>query len=330
MSKFNEKMEIISLINDHGMFVEIINYGARVKSIKFPVKHKPEEMTLTYSSPNDYINDQHYLGATCGRVCNRINNGSFSVNGRIYQAPRNDGENCLHGGDENFSMRYWTIERQTLKSNSVTLNLLSPDKDQGFPGTLKVSVTYQLTSDNRLIIMYLAKTDFSTPVNLTNHAYFNLGESNCLSLKLKMESSAFLESTASNIPTGKIIATEESNCNFREPKFIGDAQKNNEDIIKKHNGFDHCFILDNTNFGQPKAVLTSLSNQIKLSVYTDQPAIQLYSGYFLSGQFKPYEGVCLEAQNYPDADNNKHFPSNILTPEQTYKRQIVYKFDSLV
>jgi len=324
------EMTAVTLVNDNAMSVEIINFGARIKSIKFPVQGKATEMALGYASTQEYLTDEFYLGATCGRVCNRITGGKFELDGREYQLTQNDGSNCLHGGIDNFSMRFWKIDSKTVSDSSVTLSLISPNGDQGFPGTLNLSVTYQLSEDNKLSIQYLGNTDSGTPVNLTNHAYFNLGEKDCKSLYLQMMASTFLESNTSNIPTGNIISVAQTDYNFREPAEIGYRQNNTEDeSLNSKNGYDHCFILDNTSFEQPKAILTSLKNQISLSVYTDQPAIQLYTGYYLSGQFNAYQGLCLEAQNYTDAENNKHFPSNIVKPSHQYQRKIIYKFESI-
>lgn len=330
MTNVKTKVETVLLTNDKGMSVEILNFGARIKSIKFPVNSKPTEMTLGYSSAEEYLYDEFYLGATCGRVCNRVAGGKFELGGRQYQLPLNDGENCLHGGDDNFALLYWQIDRQTLTQSSVTLHLVSQNNDQGFPGTLKVSITYQLSADNKLIILYAANTDLITPINLTNHAYFNLGEEDCQSLRLQMMASALLETDEANIPTGNIVAVSDSDYNFREPAVIGHRQQNTQDqSLKEKNGYDHCFILDNAPFEQPKAVLTSLTNRVCLSVYTDQSAMQLYTGFYLSGKFKSYQGLCLEAQNYSDADNNKHFPSNVLKPSQQYQRKIIFGFTSI-
>jgi len=320
----------LTLVNDNGMSVEIINFGARIKSIKFPVQGKATEMALGYTSAQEYLNDDFYLGATCGRVCNRISGGKFELDGNHYQLTQNDGENCLHGGIDNFSLRFWQIDSETVSESSVTLCLISPNGDQGFPGTLNLSVTYQLSEDNTLSIKYSGTTNSATPVNLTNHAYFNLGDKDCQSLYLQMMSSAFLETNIENIPTGNIVEVAQTDYNFREPVSIGYRQHNTEDeSLKTKNGYDHCFILDNTPFEQPKAILTSFKNQVRLSVYTDQPAMQLYTGFYLSGQFSAYQGLCLEAQNYTDAENNKHFPSNLLKANQQYQRKIIYKFESI-
>ncbi len=324
------ELETITLTNDFGMTVEIINYGARIKSIKFPVHNQPTEMTLGYELPQEYLSDEFYLGATCGRVCNRIAGGKFEIAASEYQVTLNDGENCLHGGIDNFSKRHWKIESETVSTSAVTLSLISLDGDQGFPGSVSLSITYRLSADNKLSIEYIANTDLATPINLTNHAYFNLGENDCQSLYLQMMSSSFLETDSANIPTGNIIPVAQTDFNFREAASIGYRQQNTQyESLTAKQGYDHCFVLDNSPFVEPKAVLTSLKNQISLSVYTDQPTIQLYTGFYLSGEFSSYQGLCLEAQNYIDADNNKHFPSNILLPNQEYQRKIIYKFESI-
>jgi aldose 1-epimerase len=310
-------LETVRLTNDYDMSVEVINFGARIKSIKFPVNDKPTQMIVGYASAQEYLKDEFYLGATCGRVCNRIAGGKFELDSKQYQLPQNDGENCLHGGDDNFALRYWQIDKKNLTSSSVTLSLISPDDDQGFPGELTLSVNYQLSNDNKLSIQYSVNTDLATVINLTNHAYFNLGENDCQSLYLQMMSPAILESDAANIPTGKIVTVADSDYDFKEPACIGDRQQNAQDkSLKAKNGFDHCFVLNNTPLAEPKAILTSLQNQISLSIYTDQSAIQLYTGFYLGDQFSPYQGLCLEAQNYTDAENNEHFPSNILRPTE--------------
>jgi len=330
MVKVTNKLETITLTNDFGMSVEIINFGARIKSIKFPVNSIPTEMTVGYNTAEEYLKDEFYLGATCGRVCNRISGGKFQLDGKQYQLPQNDGVNCLHGGDNNYSFRYWRIDQPSLTNYSVTLLLVSENGDQGFPGTLNLCVTYQLSEDNKLSIQYLANTDLATPINLTNHTYFNLGEEGCESLYLQMMSPSFLEIDAASIPTGDLVSVFGTDYNFNEPACIGKRLLTTQDkSLKTKNGYDHCFILDKTYFEEPKAVLTSFNNQISLSVYTDQSAIQLYTGYYLNGKFTSYQGMCLEAQNYTDAENNKHFPSNILRPNQQYQRTIVFGFASI-
>ncbi|NQZ83302.1 MAG: galactose mutarotase [Colwellia sp.] len=323
-------METILLSNDNNMSVEIINFGARIKSIKFPLNSEPTEMILGYSSAYEYLTDEFYLGATCGRVCNRIAGGKFEIDGREYKLSKNDGENSLHGGAHNFSSRYWQVESQYRTCSKVTLSLISQDGDQGYPGTVEVSVTYQLSADNKLSITYMANTDLATPINLTNHAYFHLGENSCEALHLQMRSAAYLESDSANIPTGNIIPVYNTDFNFRESAGVGERQSDSKDhSLREKHGFDHCFILDDTLQDQPKAVLTSLKNGVRLLVYTDQPAMQLYTGFYLEGRFKPHQGLCLEAQNYPNAINIKHFPNSALRPREQYLREIIFAFESI-
>jgi aldose 1-epimerase len=325
-------MNIITttLSNKQGMTVEIINLGARIKSLKFPVNGKPTEMTVGYATANEYTTDPFYLGATCGRVCNRIAKGAFELNGKHYQLSQNDDQNCLHGGEDNFSHRLWQIEQSTLRDDYVAMCLTSADGDQGFPGKVTIKTSYQLTENNELIIDYTAETDAATPINITNHAYFNLGEENCEALQLQLMSSAYLERNNTNSPTGNIVSVAQSDFNFRQPAIVGERQRNTQDEkLKAMRGYDHCFVLDNSPFSSAKAILTSAKNKVKLSLYTDQAAVQLYTGSYLSGNFNAYQGLCLEAQNYSDAVNIAHFPNSILLPEQRYQQRIVYQFTTV-
>lgn len=318
-----------TLTNIHGMSVEIINLGARIKSIKFPINGQPTEMILGYASGEAYATDPFYLGATCGRVCNRIANGTFTLNNTHYQLTQNDDKNCLHGGIDNFSHRLWEIEQSSKNNNYLVLTMTSKDGDQGFPGKVTIQTSYRLTDNNELIIEYVGHTDAPTPLNLTNHAYFNLGETNAEALQLQLMSAAYLALNNSNTPTGKLISVEQSDFNFRDSATIGERQNNTEDTnLKAMRGYDHCFVLDNSPANVAKAVLSSRKNNIKMSLFTDQPAVQFYTGAFLEGAFSPYQGVCLEAQNYSDAVNFPHFPNSVLLPEQTYQQRIVYQFSN--
>jgi len=323
------QLETILLSNKHGMSAEVINFGARVKSIKFPTNGKVMDMTVSYPLAEDYLSDCFYLGATCGRVCNRISNSKFELDGQEYQLTKNENNNCLHGGVDNFSVRFWEVVNGSITASSVTLRLTSNDGDQGFPGTIKVSVTYELTDDNKLVIQYFANTDKSTPINLTHHSYFSLGENSCESLLLKVNASSFLELNESNLPTGKILNVEGSDFDFKIPASLGNRQQQTKDSsLRKMKGYDHCFIFDNNLLAQPKAQLISLDHNICMTVYTDQPAIQLYTGAYLTGECNPYQGVCLEAQNYPDAINFKHFPNSVLETYETYHQTIVFGFEA--
>lgn len=309
----------VMLKNASGMTAEIIDYGARIKSIKFPINNQPTEMVVGYTSAQDYVDDPYYIGATCGRVCNRLAKAQFQLDDIEYQLPINDGENCLHGGIDNFSMRYWQIDQQQISESTVCLHLRSKDGDQGFPGQVDASVRYHLTPDNKLDIQYIATTTEATPINLTNHSYFNLGEKNGEQLSLQLNASAFLKTNILGIPSGDFMSVMNTSFDFRIAQLIRLTQK----------AYDNCYMLDNSSDLQAKAVLISKKNNIQMKVFTDQPAIQLYTGHYLSTPFKPYQGICLEAQNYIDAINFSHFPNSVLRPNTQYKRQITFGFESI-
>jgi aldose 1-epimerase len=322
------ELQTVCLENNQGMTVEIINYGARIKSIHFPVNGVATEMTVGYPDPNGYLADAFYLGATCGRVCNRIEEGKFDLKGVSYQLAQNENEHCLHGGGDNFSYRYWQIESSS--SSAVTLTLKSPDGDQGFPGELNLQVMYHLTENNALEMRYHATVDVPTPINITNHAYFNLGENSCELLDLQLDASNMLERKDNGLPSGNILPVANSDFDFTEFANIGDKQSNTTDSnLIEMACFDHCFVLDDTEITIPKAVLLSKNNGVKMTLFTDQPAVQLYTGVGLSGEFRAYQGVCLEAQNYSNAVNISHFPNSILQPNEEYKRTIIYHFESI-
>ncbi|QDP02404.1 aldose epimerase family protein [Thalassotalea sp. PS06] len=322
----SNELKSVTLTNGNGMEVTLLNLGARLASIKFAGK----EMLVTYADLNGFLNDDLYLGATCGRVCNRISDGRFILDGENYTLAQNNGGNCLHGGDDNFSYRFWDIQEEGLTEQSVTMTLHSEDGDQGFPGNLDVSVSYRLTGDNQLHIDFQAKTDKATPVNLTNHAYFNLGEKSGQALQLQLMASTCLNRADNEMPDGTFRSVLNTDFNFRELTSVGERQQHTQDPeLVAMGGFDHCFILDNSPFATPKARLVAESQGIEMRLYTDQTAVQFYTGKYLDGEFESYQGLCLEAQNYTDAVNQAHFPNSVLRPEQTYQQTIVYEFFNL-
>jgi aldose 1-epimerase len=323
-----KKLQTVLLKNNLGMSVEILNFGARIKSILLPVKGIPTEMTVGYSSAEAYLTDDFYLGATCGRVCNRIEGGRFDLNGVSYHLTQNDNEQCLHGGADNFSYRMWQVESSS--KSTTTLTLESHSGDQGFPAKLNLKVKYHLTDENKLEIDYFAIADAPTPINITNHAYFNLGHDSCEFLDLQIAASSMLERKDNGVPSGKVLPVENSDFDFSMLTNIGQRQTNTTDNnLINMACFDHCYVLDNDGICTAKAILISKQNKIKMSLFTDQPAIQLYTGVALNGLFTAYQGVCLEAQNYSNAVNINHFPNSILSPSDEYKRKIIYQFECI-
>ncbi|WP_111977905.1 aldose epimerase family protein [Algibacillus agarilyticus] len=325
-----DSLKVITLKNANGMQVELLNIGARIRSIKFPVAGELTEMTVAYQNVDSYADDVFYLGATCGRVCNRIAKGQFALNEKTYQLAITNGENCLHGGELNFSYRYWQIDNSQTTEQKAVFNLTSAAGDEGFPGQLNVSVVYTLTDDNRVEITYLADSDADTIINLTNHCYFDLGEKTSNNLLLQLEAASYLPLNEQSIPTGELKAVGQGDFAFREFAQLGDRQaKATDEQVLAAGGFDHCYVLDNTPFSQAKATLVSEKNQVKLQLFTDQAGVQLYTGRYLGGEFDGFQGVCLEAQNFPDAINHAHFPSPILRKGEQYKREVVYQFSAL-
>lgn len=315
------------LKNDIGMEVTLVNFGARITSIKYPVIDKLQEMLVRYDSTKEFVNDPFYLGATCGRVCNRIENAEFEIDGQQYKLPANDGDNCLHGGDDNIALQYWALDQDSLTTQYAKFTLDVSDGHNGFPGNVQLAVTYQLSEKGALTIDYWGITDKKTPLNLTNHAYFNLGEKSCFDLQLKLSADKFLERSSSGIPTGQLLNIDNMGVDFTEGRSITELIDLNKFAqVKSEEGFDTCFVLKPES--DIKAELRSVKNRVKMTVMTDQPSIQLYTGKFLDDPFRPYQGVCLECQDYVDATNQPLFPSILLSPGEVYQRQIVYKFSA--
>lgn len=321
------KLVKVKLTNQIGMEVTLINFGARIASVKYPVIDKLKEMLVSYDKAEDFVTDPYYLGATCGRVSNRIAQGQFKIGDTSYQLPINNGEHTLHGGVNNASLQYWQIDEDSLSSQKAGFNLTLPDGQDGFPGTVTLNVVYELDDSGALTISYTANTDQTTPINLTNHAYFHLGEKTCFDLQLKLATTSFLERGADGIPTGEILPIETMGVDFGEGYSLTElVDLNKYQQVKQEAGFDSCFVLNPDVV--KKAELRSKINRVKLTLETDQPTVQLYTGKFLGAPFKPYQGVCLESQDYVDAPNHSHFPSIMLSPNETYRRKIVYRFSA--
>lgn len=323
------KLQSYKLRNDKGMEVEILNFGARISQIWLPTGKKLTPMLVAYDQLDGFLNDEFYLGATCGRVCNRIGGAEFELEGKTYKLDQNDGANTLHGGADNLSFEYWQMDVENATPNKVILSIVSPDNAGGFPGELKLQVEYTLTSENGLEIRFSGNTNQATPVNLTNHAYFNLGAASAKNLELAICSDQFLERLGNGVPTGEVLATHSISANLSHGSSIEALiERSSYKQIVEEQGIDHCFVLEGDT-SVPKASITSKETDVKMQVFTDQPTAQVYTGKFLSGQFSPYQGVCIECHGYVDAVNQPHFPSVIVEPEQTYQSYICYQFSCL-
>lgn len=335
-----KQTDLFFLKNKNGVAVAITNYGGRIVSILVPDRTgKPVDIILGFSSIQEYLNaNEIYFGATIGRYGNRIAKGKFTLDGNTYTLPTNNGANTLHGGKPGFEGVVWDASQSD--SNTLVLNYLSKDGDQGFPGNLNVKVTFHLTDDNELKIDYEATTDKKTVVNLTNHAFFNLNGENAGPITdhiLMINADRFTPVDTSLIPLGALTVVENTPFDFRQPTEIGKRIDDTSDVqIKNGIGYDHNFVLNRPNDSTLQLAATVLAPKtgIFLEVFTQEPGIQLYSGNFLKGKDKGKSGkayeyrtsFCLETQHFPDSPNQPNYPSTVLSPGATYRTSSAYKF----
>ena len=318
-------MKSVTLTNKDGMTATLLNFGARLVSIKVPVRGDLTEMLVAYKEHEDYLTDPYFLGAVCGRVCNRISQASFSLADVDYQVDANNGAHCLHGGRGGFSQQFWTIEEQA--ESKVVFSLISPHLDQGFPGQLSIRVSYHLQDDNVLAITMQATTTSLTAVNLTHHPYFSLGEPTNQNLKLLLNSSFFLARDDNGIPTGGEVAASDLGADLAQLTTVSDLyQKSHYPQLLDEQGLDHCFLIKKNKIQQPDAVLVSDLTGVKLAIYSNQSAMQVYTGHFLTAPLRPYAGICLEPQGYTDAVNQPEFPSILIDSDQTYRHASLLEF----
>jgi len=329
----------VTLTNSNGVSVDVINYGGIITRIETPDSNgNMGNIVLGMDNLEDYTNATTYFGAIIGRFGNRIANGKFSLNGTDYQLATNDGANHLHGGVQGFDKKVWTMAPfSTENSAGVTLKLISPDGDQGYPGTLTTQVTYTLTNKNTLNMQFVAKTDKPTIINMTQHSYFNLaGKGDILDHQMQINSNAITPVDSGLIPTGELMQVAGTPFDFRNSKAIGKDINIDDEQLKLGKGYDHNFVLKN----KPNHDLIEAANVYEpssgrtLTVYTEEPAVQFYSGNFLDGSSKQASGLvhklrsgfCLEPQHFPDAPNQPRFPSTTLLPGEVYSTRIVYEF----
>lgn len=329
--------QLFELKNENGMRAVFMDIGATWLSCKVPVKGKLREVLLGQSTMAGFKKQASYMGVTVGRYANRIANGKFKIDGTKYQVDTNQAGNTLHGGTEGFNQRRWSVIEET--PNSVEFNLVSPDGDQGFPGELTVNVKYLLTDDNQVVISYNGRTTKSTPVNLTNHAYFNLlgADNEYLALDhiLSINASEYVPTTDVGIPKGLWKKVKDTNFDFSDPKVISQDFMLDKDQGNAK-GYDHSFVLDKTcTKGECAASLTSPDSLVTMHVVTTKPAMQLYTGNWLAGtpnrvggEYQDYSGIALETQFLPDAPNHPEWdhPNSFLTPEETYRHSTCYQF----
>ena len=332
-----KQINLYHITNGH-INVSVTNFGARLVELVVKDKyHNNLDVILGYDTAEEYVkNTNNFYGAIVGRYGNRIGNASFQLNGNIYTLEKNDNENSLHGGTNGVFNKVWEIENTT--SNSITFIYDSPDGEAGYPGRVKMSVTYTLNENNGLEIVYAATTDKETVLNLTNHAYFNLngaGDETILDHELLIKAKHITEVNEALIPTGQSLSVEGTAFDFTAPKLIGRDVDQVHGQLKYGMGYDHNFELNKKNNFEEVAVLYAPRTGVEMKILTTEPGLQFYSGNFMSsddpkgknGKSYPWRSaLCLETQHYPDSPNHPNFPSTVLKPGDSYSSKTEYRF----
>ncbi len=334
-------VEIYKLANSHGMEVRIMTYGGVIVSLKTPDKTgHVADIVLGFDTLAPYLSKNPYFGAIVGRYANRIGGARFTLDGKVYKLAANDGPNSLHGGLKGFDKVVWQAESfEKPGDGGVILRYTSPDGDEGYPGTVHVTVTYTLDEKDEFRIDYQATTDKATPINLTNHTYFNLdgeGSGKILGTEMMINADHFTPVDSTLIPTGKIAGVAGTPLDFTKPTPIGARIEDKYEQLALGHGYDFNFVINRTGPGLTLAARAydPRSGRV-LEVDTTEPGVQFYTGNFLNGVqgkhghlYNQRDAFCLETQHYPDSPNKPGFPSTILRPGQTFHSTTVWKFST--
>lgn len=339
----NEDVALFTVTNNNGLIAKFTNWGATIVSLLVPDKNgNLIDVVLGFDNLEDYFINHCYFGATIGRNCNRIQNASFKINGNSYFLDKNERDkNNLHSGFNGYQKRLWNYKINE-KNNSVSFSILSPDMDQGFPGNFNITVTYTLSNDNGLEIIYKGISDKDTVANMTNHSYFNLNGHNCGSIvnhNLCINSTKIATIDNESIPTGELLNVEKTPFDFTKFKRIADDIDCDFEQIKIAGGYDHSFLIDKKTSGMEKiASLNSEESGISMDVYSDCLAVQFYSGNYISevpqigkGGFTygHRSGLCLETGFLPNSINEKNFVSPLLKANMEYNSKTIYLLTSV-
>lgn len=326
-----------TLTNKHGSIAKIINFGGIITELHVRDKNgQLGDVVLGFDTLEPYLDIGPYFGALIGRVGNRIANAQFTLDGETYALAANNGSNNLHGGPIGFDKKVWSATTADDANGSILkLHLLSEDGDQGFPGNLDVTVTYQFTHDDEIVVDYFATTDKATPVNLTQHSYFNLaGKGDILSHQTQIFADHINAVNEVQIPVGEPMPVANSPFDFRRARPIGELIDAEHEQIKNGFGYDHNFLINQKTYKEltlAARVEEPTSGRV-LEVFTEEPGVQFYSGNFLDGSltgkgitYQKRTGFCLEPQHAPDSINQPQFPSIVLRPGEEYKTRTVFK-----
>lgn len=335
--EYKDSSKFFILENDLHTQVGISDYGARITHFIVNADDEPIDIVLGFDKLEDYFNaKEHYHGVTVGPFANRIANGRFSLDGKEYRLEQNNGTNCLHSGSVGFHNRFWQVDE--FSKSSVTLSINTEEGEDGFPGGLSVQVKYTLDDDNNLSIEYFASTKFASPVNLTNHAYFNLNGENTNDITshiVEINAEKFLPIDTDCIPTGELRNVDNTPFDFRVPKIVKKDISVEDEQLKIGKGYDHSYVLkeqNDDNFVFAASAVGDVSG-IKLEVYTTEPAMQFYTGNYLGSGDKgkgdvvyvDRSGFCFETQHHPDSPNRPEFPSTILRPDDKFYSKTTYR-----
>ncbi|EEG74825.1 aldose epimerase family protein [[Clostridium] hylemonae] len=330
-----EQASVYELRNKNGMTVCISDYGAAVVSVRIPCRDgQVRDVVLGYDCARDYEAGGQSFGGTVGRVANRIGGARFTLNGKTYTLAENDNGNNLHSGPDTYNHRLWEVREAD--ERHVALHLSSPDKDQGYPGALDVTVTYSLNGENALEIRYEAAAEADTIVNLTNHSYFNLNghdSGDILEQELWLDAEAYTRADEESIPTGEIVSVEGTPMDFRVRKTIGRDIGADYEALDFAGGYDHNWVLGGDGFRRT-GEFSCRESGIRMQIFTDLPGMQVYSGNFLDRErgkagavYGKHQGICFETQYFPDAVNKDNFESPVVRAGGQFESVTSYKFE---
>lgn len=332
-------VEIFTLRNASGMTARIMTYGGIVQSLIVPDKNGNfGDVVLGYDTLDGYLTNSPYFGALIGRYGNRIAKGHFTLDGVTYTLATNNGPNSLHGGIKGFDKMVWKVVRaeDTPKGPQLELSYMSPDGEEGYPGTLEVTALYSITPDNGLRLDYTATTDKNTVVNLTQHSYFNLsGHGDVLGYQVYINAGQFTPVDSTLIPTGELEPVAGTPFDFRTPTTLGARVNADNEQIKFGGGIDHNWVINHPigELGLDATVTDPVSGRV-LTVLSTEPGLQFYTGNFLDGKimgkgglvYQHRDAIVMEPQHYPDSPNHNNFPTVVLHPGETYRNTIIYRF----
>ena len=334
MTSKGEEARLFTIQNGKGMEIKVSDYGAALVQVRVPDKEgRLLDVVLGYDDVQGYEAGNAFFGATIGRVANRIGNGEFQLGGRTYELTRNDGQNTLHGGRDFYNKRIWKTGKTG--EDHVEFLLDSPSGDQGFPGNVKISVTYTLTKDNEIKIQYRAVPDADTLINLTNHSYFNLSghaSGTVLAQEVMLDADAYARADSQSIPTGEIVPVSGTPMDFRQLKPIGAEIDEAYEALEFGKGYDHNWVLNKKGY-RKAAFMRSKESGIAMEVYTDLPGLQFYTANFVDHEkgkegavYNMRQAACFETQYCPDAVHKDHFEGPEVKAGEIYETTTAYRF----